>query len=53
MTGKEFNEWLTDAAAQHRQLMEEAGFLQVVLPVVCGSAVALPRFALARTVLHP
>ena len=28
MTGAEFNKWLTDAAAQHQQLMEKAGFLQ-------------------------
>ena len=28
MTGAEFNKWLTDAAAQHQQLMEKAGFLK-------------------------
>jgi putative tricarboxylic transport membrane protein len=28
MTGAEFNKWLTDAAAQHEQLMEKAGFLK-------------------------
>jgi putative tricarboxylic transport membrane protein len=27
MTGAEFNKWLTDAAAEHHQLMEKAGFL--------------------------
>jgi tripartite-type tricarboxylate transporter receptor subunit TctC len=27
MTGKEFNDWLTKAEAQHKQLMTEAGFL--------------------------
>jgi tripartite-type tricarboxylate transporter receptor subunit TctC len=27
MTGGEFNNWLTKAAAEHRQLMEKAGFL--------------------------
>ena len=27
MTGNEFHSWLTDAAAEHRQLMQKAGFL--------------------------
>ena len=27
MTGDEFKKWLTDASAQHQQLMDKAGFL--------------------------
>jgi tripartite-type tricarboxylate transporter receptor subunit TctC len=27
MTGKPFNEWLSNAEQQHEQLMKEAGFL--------------------------
>jgi hypothetical protein len=27
MTGADFNKWLADAAAEHRRLMEKAGFL--------------------------